>query len=448
MDIETTELGPCKKRLSVTISAERIDQGLEKSYGTLRSNVSIPGFRPGKIPRRLLERRYGDHVRREVTEDLVEETIREAIQELGIELVSQAELVRPGADGETEEADTEESPLLVTPGEDLELSFDVEVKPDFELPEYKGIEVTRRVKEISEEDLQKGLEARAEQLASVQPFESFEPGDAIVADVQILDGDEVVEEIEEAEFEPGIFTVHNHRLEGVDELLVGKKAEDDISVPVAAEEEGAPKLTAKLHLLEFKRRVVPPIDDDLAAELGMENLAALKEDTRKSLEAHAEALGDRDVVQQVVDDILDRAEIPIAEGPIERMLERRVRQKYIEFVIDGMNQEEAEAKVEDLRQEIREEIEKDSRSWFLFEKIAKKEKIFCMEDDVDQRIQDIAVDSGSTPTKVREYYESKDMMPDLRTGILEEKVCNFLRDKAKIIEAAGAAESESEEEAK
>ena len=118
---------------------------------------------------------------------------------------------------------------------------------------------------------------------------------------------------------------------------------------------------------------------------------------------------------------------------MDRLLERRTQQRTIHHQIEeGLSADEAKDKGEAERKEARAEIERDNRKWLIVEKISKKEKIFCLEDDVDESFQQLARENGVKPSMVREYYEQKGMIAELRAEIVERKVCEFLRDQAKI----------------
>jgi trigger factor len=119
------------------------------------------------------------------------------------------------------------------------------------------------------------------------------------------------------------------------------------------------------------------------------------------------------------------------------MLKHRLERQALDLEEEGVSHEEAEIQAKAKEDEFRRAIERNSRGWFLVEKIAKKEKIFCLEDDVDQVIQGLAREHGAQPSAVRKYYEEKHMLGELRMEIIERKVCEFLLDQAKITDEEG-----------
>ena len=128
------------------------------------------------------------------------------------------------------------------------------------------------------------------------------------------------------------------------------------------------------------------------------------------------------------------------QGPVDRALEPRLERLVIERMIRGESEESARAAIEAEKDKIRKIVERDAKAWLIVEKLAKKEKIFALEDDVSKEIAKIAEEQGTTPTKVRESYESEGMLPELRANVLERKVLDFLRSVGTVTEAPADAE--------
>jgi len=425
------------------VSAEEVDQEFDKSYGQLRKQVAVPGFRPGKVPRRVLERRFGDHVKAEVAQELIQSKIEEALSELDLDLVSPPHVLEEGLEEGVE------------PGKELAFSIELETKAEFELPEYKGIEVTRTVPQVTDEHVEKVLSSMADERATWQPApdDTYEPNDVVYAHVKILDGEESLFD-DEAVLDGESPQVGDFVLEGLDEVLKGARvgAKSTVQARRSEEAEGgeSPTFPATLEIQEIKRRTVPPIDDDLARELGHDDLQSLREEIRKDLAHHAEKAADKAVVEQILEKLVAEADIPIAEGPTQRMLEKRLNEAAIQMLMSGVEGEKVREIMEAEKESLKESIETDTRRWLLIEKIAEKEKIFALEDDVDARIEAVAREHGTTPTKVREFYEEKGHLPEVRASILEEKVCAFLLKNARITEKEEGSEAdpaEDEEEA-
>ena len=442
MDLKVTDPAPCRKQVTVTVPAEQVDGSLDRSYATLRGQVALPGFRAGRVPRKILERRFGDHVIHEVTQDLVEELIREAIQELDLEIISKPELTGEDEE-ESGEAKKGHGHAHVSPGEPFTFSFVVDVKPSFDLPEYKGVEVARKVREIEDEDVDKVLGNAAEAKATFQPADDGDEvraDDLVAGDLKVMLGERVLVESEEVRFTVDQPLADSYYLEDAPDVLPGKKVGDEVALacrigPRHADEEArGQEGEGFLTITELKHLVVPAADDELAKEHGEESLEAWRARIRKELEQAASTTADRDVVKDVLKKLTDEAGIELASGSVDRMQAGRLMEQARQLRMHGVPDDKAREIVAGNADQVRSEIEQDSRSWFLVEKIAEKEKIFATEEDLDRRFAEIAAEAGSTPSKVRAYLEQADLLDQLRSSILEEKVCAFLKDHAKIVE--------------
>lgn len=444
MPSNLTDLGPCEKEIAVTIPAEDIAAALNKQYGELRKQIVLPGFRAGKVPRGVIEKRFGEQVRHEVYHDLVRDGVEDAIKEHQLEPVSE-----PQVGG----ADDHEHHELPTDGP-LEFTFKVEIKPRFELPKYRGIEVTRRREPVTEEQIDEVMRRLADGHAEWLPVDeggAYEEGDLVSALATVKVGDKVVLDEQAVSFLPEQGILEGLEFPDAEKVARESKIDDEVEISVKVPEHhpdndiAGREGTGTLSIEGYKRRTAPALDDAFAQTLGKDDLAALRADIEKDLEEEHDKLADRDVVRTILDKLLEAADIPLAEGPTNRMLERRVRQQVLHYQIEeGLSAEESKAKVEASRDEMRSSIERDTRAWLLVEAIAQKEKIFCLEDDVDASLAEIAQRHDAKPSKVREYYEQQGLMAELRSGIVERKVCEYLRDQARIVdEEAGSGDSEA-----
>ncbi|MAB91283.1 MAG: trigger factor [Planctomycetes bacterium] len=433
MPSKLNDLGPCEKEIAVSVPAEDIVGALNKQYGELRKQIVLPGFRAGKVPRTVLEKRYGEQVRHEVYHDIVRGAVADALREHELEPVSEPEI-----DG----ADDHDHHELPNEG-DLAFSFKVEVKPQFELPKYRGVQVNRKREPVTAEQVDEVIQRIAESHAEWLPVEEggYEEGDLVQTTATISVGEHVL-----ADEKGAVFLPEQEQLEGLafpdarkiaSESKVDDEVEVQLTVPDDHPEEAlrGQETTGKLTIEGYKRRTSPAIDDSFAATVGKDDLAAFKTEVTKELEEEHDRLSDRQVVKDILDELIAHADIAIAAGPTERMVERQMGQRTMHFQMEeGLPPEEAKAKAEEEKGAITESIQRDTRAWLLVEAIAKKEKIFCLEDDVDQALADVAARHGAKPSAVREYYEQQGLIGEVRNEVVERKVCEFLLDQARIAE--------------
>ena len=374
--------------LSFSIDQETIKKGLDKAFNKVKGNISVPGFRKGKISREMFNRMYGEEaLYEEALNAVLPEAYDAAVKEAAIEPVSQPKI-------DVKKLDK---------GSDWELTADVVVKPEVKLGDYKGLEVSVDAsKEVSDEDVDARLKAAQNNLAElVVKEDAAENGDTVVIDFNgSVDG---------VEFEGGKAT--NHSLElgsgqfipGFEEQLVGTKAGDEVEVKVTFPEDyQAADLAGKdavfaTTIHEVKTKEVPELDDELAKDIDeeVETLDELKEKFRKELtDQKAEAFDDA-VETAAIDAAVAAA--TIEEVP-EEMIHEEVHRSMNEF-LGGMQQQGISPEMyfqitgtteDDLHKQYEENAGKRVRTNLVVEAIAAAENFDTTDEEVKSEIEDLA----------------------------------------------------------
>ena len=374
--------------LTFSIDQETIKKGLDKAFNKVKGNITVPGFRKGKISRQMFERMYGEEaLYEEALNAVLPEAYDAAVKEAGIEPVAQ-----PKIDVKS-----------LNKGEDWELTGDVVVKPEVKLGEYKGLEVSVDLtKEVTDEDVEARLASSQNNLAElVVKEEAAENGDTVVIDfVGSVDG---------VEFGGG--KGNNHSLElgsgqfipGFEEQLVGTKAGDEVEVKVTFPEDyQAADLAGKAAVFatkvnEVKTKEVPELDDELAKDIDeeVETLDELKEKFRKELtEQKAEAFDDA-VETAAIDAAVEASEI--VEIP-EEMIHEEVHRAMNEF-LGGMQQQGISPEMyfqitgqteDDLHKQYEADADKRVRTNLVVEAIAAAENFVTTDAEVEAEIADLA----------------------------------------------------------
>jgi trigger factor len=433
MDIAVKDLGRCKKEITVVFPAELIGKELDDALKNLTQQVVLPGFRPGKTPRSIIERKYGEEICHTVAGDLAKRGLMKAIEDHKFELVSEAELKTPH--------------LHAHRGETMTVVFELETKAEFEVSGYRGLAAERTLKPVTDAEVDDVLLNLRKRNATFDPApDGYAVGDWVVASVKgEVEGKVVYDKAQESISGESGARILDFDVPGLDQLLAGKKPGDrleaDAEVSQLFEDAALRGKKAKIALVlaEVSRAVLPPLDDALATKAGKTTLADLTAEIRSKLEESHRAEADRGVDDALIDQIVAKNPFEMAAGPVERAVTARSERATMELRIRGKSESEAAAEVEKKREEIRSSVERDARAWLIFEKIAKKEKIFALEDDVAREYERLARENGHTPTEVRRYYEEKDLVGELRAEILEKKVRDFLRSNAKLTDRAASA---------
>lgn len=430
----------CSKQVSITIDAEAVEKQFRQSFAELRNTISLPGFRRGKVPISMLQKRFGDEVGEDVKRDLVMEGLQNAVKDNGLDLVADPQFNFEG--------------MTLTRGEEFTFEIDIEVRPEFDLPSYTKIKATRTVDAINDDNVDNVIEDLRKQRAFLSPVEdgTIEKEDNVVGRLEVRSGDEVVLEREQDGCIAGeAEQIAQIPFEGFGDLVLGKKVGDELrtssTVPEDYPVQDMQGRDVDLHFTinEIKRVEIPEVDEDFAKGFGFDDLKDLREKIDTDLREHAVERADRNVEEAIIDDILGRVDFPVPPTVLSRTVGERLQHEAMQALYAGqMKGDDMQSWVADRKPELEKDAERSIRAWYLIQKIAKKEKIFATESDLEAKINEIARREGQTPTQVREQLREKDGIEELRAGALEEKVRKFLRDKAEIKEETAASDAAAE----
>lgn len=472
-------LGPCEKSVEVTIEAATIQAAMNSKFSELRQQITLPGFRPGKVPRSLLERRFGAHVRSELLEELVEDAMKAALDEQKLEPLSQpdfdfsmtieknplAKFVPPEGEElpeqpETEDGEKAQEPIQLPTEGDFVFGFKLDTKPEFELPKHRGLAVERKTRPVKDEQVKEVLERAAERAAS---YEAVEDDDAVYGEedlVQVLTtaklGDDTVVD-EEALYWHAKAPRLGDDIELVDgeNLFAGSKVGSKLETTgVMREDHDDEELRGKevdlaLEIQELRRMKVPDIDDAFAETLGKESLSEVMDQIRGDLEKQMSEIADRVATDDLLDQVVEATTIDLPQRHIDNLVKDRVHRRAheIQETEEGKDHDAAMAEAETERPEIREKVEQGMRLELVIEAIAEKQKIFALEEDVLAEYAKIAEENGATVQQVRDFYEQQRLTGELRAQIRDRKVRAYVLEEAKVTDVEATEEDGSEGEA-
>jgi trigger factor len=431
MKVDIDELSPVQRKVRVELPAETVANEFARAYKNLGQRVHIRGFRPGKIPRNVLQGMYGDDLVSEVRSHLVEEALGEVIKDRGLQIVS-----RP----EVESQDLHE-------GNAFSFSAVFEIKPQIEVRDYLGLEVEKAKLSITDVQVEEALRRLQEGHASLEPVkdrELVQKGDFVTLDFEgTLDGKSFSgSKGENYMLEIGA----GNALPQFESAVEGSKIGDRRTVRVNYPETYPNKEIAgksvdfSLVVREIKHKVLPQLDDEFAKDHGEHgSLVELRAAIRKRLEEELQHVQSEQLKEQILNRLIESHTFV----PPQSMVERQTRYLMERYQNQSPGQSGAEPDSAPPTEEARKTLEaravRQVQATLLVERIAQLEKIEISDKDVQERVDGIAHAAGDRAKSVREYYARPDARDDLRAQLMFDRTVNHLFEKAKIKEVEAPA---------
>jgi trigger factor len=440
MMVKLEKIDGGKISLEIEVAENILEDALGQAYKKVVKKVNLPGFRKGKVPRPILESRFGSEVLyEEALEILVPDAYEKAVEETSIEPIARPEI----------------DLLQMERGKPLIFKAIVEVKPEIELPEYRGVEVKREVREITEADVENRLAQLQKQHVKLHVLE-----DATLAsgDLALFDFNGYVDGVA---FDGG--SAENYSLEvgsgsfipGFEEQMVGMKIGEEKEIAVSFPEKyhsedlaGKPAVF-KIKLNEIKRKELPEVNDDFAAEVSeFATLAELKADLLNKLKEAEEKKSSNEVAKKVVETLADGIDVLLPAAMVDREIDRMIGEMEQFMKMQGLSLEKylslTQQSVEGLRVDKRAEAEKRVKSDLLLEGIVKKEGITATDEEVEERISKMAESYGQPVEVIEEYFAAQGQVEILLQEIKVRKAIDFLVAEAKITNVVAPATKEEE----
>lgn len=414
--------------LEIEVDQEKFAEAVEKAFRKLAPKVNVPGFRKGKAPRAMIERKLGkEYIWEEAMDFIVPEAYFEALQETKTEPID-----RPKVEV-----------VQLEDGKPFIFKAIVEVRPEVKLSQYIGLEAEKQAVEVSDEDVAKELDRLRERHAQLVPVEE---GAAGMQDITVIDFEGFVDEVA---FPGGKGTDYSLELgsgsfiPGFEEQLVGAKAGEEQEVKVTfpenyqAAELAGKDAVFKVTVKGIKRKELAVLDDEFAKDVSeFESLEELKADIRNRLEKEAAKRADHALKDGLVDKVVTDSEVEIPDTMIEQRIDSMLQNMNQRLSMQGLSIEDylkySGTNVENLRNDYRERAAKDVKVDLVLEAIAKAENIGVTDEDIDARVEEMAAQYKQEPGVFRQWMENGGNLEPLKKSITIDKTVDFLVEKAKL----------------
>jgi trigger factor len=437
--VEIQDIAQCRKRVKVTVPPEDIADAFNEQFTELVENAAVPGFRPGHAPRRLIERKFRKEVAEQVKGKLLMRSLEQVGEEQEIYAISEPKL------DVTKIELPETGPLVY--------EFEVEVSPEFELPEYKGLKIKRPVKEFGEADVNKQLARFLEQYGQIVPIsEPAAVGDYIIADVVFRDGPNEISRSDELTVRiQKVLRFRDGTIERFDKAMVGVTPGTTRTVPVVISAE-APNVAlrgrtieAEFAIKDLKRMRLPVVDAEFLEKVGYTTEEQLRDALHSVLRRRLEFEQRRTARQQMLQQLTGKAQIELPPDLVRRQVQSTLRRRVMEMHDAGFSDDEIRRRQVELHQRSHSATEQYLREHFLLAKIAEKEEIEVKPEDIDNQVQVMALQSDESPRRVRARLQKEGLLDVLEIQILEQLAADRVLEYATYVDVPLEEEEEAAE---
>jgi len=424
------EAGPCKKKVTVEIPEEAIKNATDKQYDTLRKEALVPGFRKGRAPRRLLEKRFGKEAVEKIKLNLLIQASDSAIKDNKLDVLSD-----PSIDHEKIEM-PQTGPL--------KFDFEVEVRPVINLPPLEGIPVTRVKLEVTDEQVDREIGQLRKFSGVWTPRETGDAqlDDQIIADVVLKIADaEKEEQLDNVE----IYIRHNGFVEAVpveklDELLVGAKPQDvkETSVEVPRtyfrEQYRGKKIDIRITVKEIKWLKPAEPDENFLKRYHVGNEDELHDNIRDRLQSRLEQQTKADMTEQIYKYLLNKTNFDLPLDIVGEHSLTLLQRQYGNLLMRGLTREQIEEHMDRLRASSEQQAKEQFKTFFIMDEVAKNLGIEVSEEEINGQIAQLAIQQGQRPERMREQIAREGLLAQFTLQVRESKCIAKLLESAKITE--------------
>ncbi len=427
LEVKVESPQACLREVIVTIPESEVQRYLKEAYDELVPEAQVPGFRSGRAPRKLVEKQFKDRVTEQVKGSLLMDSLAQVTDSENFSAIG--------------EPDFDYNSIKIPDSGDFKYQFQIEVRPEFETPKWKGLKLNKPVEEITDDDVQEALDRVLSKYASLEATdEPAEMDDKLLITATFkLDGKKLSEMDEERVTLESRLSFSDAVCEDFGKLMVGVKEGETrvgkvkVADGVADEEARGKELEASFVVVEVLKRENPELTPAFLEDLGdFESEDELRDFVRDSLTRQAEYRTQQALRKSVVELLAGSADFELPESLVKRQTIRELERKVLELRRSGFDEDSIRGYVNASKQNAQATTEAALREHFILEQIAEEEKIDADDSDYDSEIALIAQQSDIPERRVRARLEKQGQMDALRNQIVERKVVEMIVEAAKV----------------
>ncbi len=422
MKTEFLDVSDTRKQLVVEIPSTVVDAEIDRVARDYSKAARIPGFRPGKVPTKVVRQRFRDQILHDVAHDLIPRAVDDALRERGVEPVDTPDI----------------RDVLVEEGQPLKFTANFETVPAFDPGDYGTLQLRKPPVSLEDDAVEQALERLRQRAARYEPVEArpVESGDTAVVDLVRESSAEAPDKHEDVSVEIGAAS----NPPGFDDQVVGMTVGEEKRFPVeypadySITELAGTTVHYGVTVKGIKKRVVPALDDEFAKDLGeFADLEALRTRVREDLTAEAERNSERELRNDLLRQLAARVTFDVPDALIDREIERRTEEFVRRLMDQGVDPRQANIDWQAFRDNQREPARENVASALVLDEVARRENLAVESDAVDAEIEKYAAATGRTSQAVRAKLEKDGGISRLYMGLRREKAVDFLRARATIL---------------
>ncbi len=423
--VEMKDVGPCKKHIKVTVERDDIDKRLNEKFGELVKEANVPGFRPGKAPRSLITRRFQKDVLDQVKGEILLASLEQLAEENDV-----APLSTPNLDPKGIEI-PKEGPFVY--------EFEVEVRPQFDLPQYKNLKLKRPVRTFTDEDVAQEEKRILSRYGTLVPKDegNAQSGDYIIADMTTRHGSETIGTAKEVTirvddrvaFKDGVAEKFGEQVRGA-KAGDTRTADIQLSDAVANPYLKGKEVQATLEVKDVKKIRLPELTHEFLHNFGVHSEEQFREQIRMLLERRLQYEQRQSAREQVLKHIAAAATWDLPNDLLIRQARKALARKVMEMQEAGMSEDEIRARQRLLQQDVLANTALALKEHFVLQKIAEEEKLDITEDEINDEIDRLAEQNNESPRRVRARLEREDLLETLAAQLIERKALDLILENA------------------
>jgi len=427
MDVVIENVSELTRKLSITLPQEEVNKELDKAYKKLGKEVNLKGFRRGKVPMSVLKKNFKDRVEAEVGEKLVQATYFDAVEKEKLDPVVHPEI--------SEHSFNEDGTFVYV--------AEVDIKPVFELGEYKGVEIEKPVTTVTDEEVAVKIEELRRQHAVLQSADDdyvIQNDDVAIVDFQGFHDEKAMPEVHNEDYsvDVGSGSLGKEFEENLIGLKKGDKGLHEVDFPAEYPNPvlAGKKVEFKVDVKSIKQRIKPELDDEFAKDINEEykTIDELKSGLRKELQEEKEKALEGDLDDRIMRKLIENNTFAIPERLVRFEIEDMIKQTESNLERSGLTLESAGINRNELVESNREIAVQRVQGDFILKKVAEVEEIKLEDEDIERGYQRIAIQYNMTVAEVKQFFQRREEVLPFINELLNEKILRFLRESANLVD--------------